>query len=256
MGTWFSNQHKTTTEFSFFVDASCTLNLIIHVWLRECKIESSSFPMDIRHLIVDTFIYRPIFDTKATNSISKKPKRDYDYLFKLIIVGDKQVGKTRLFDRFTDDDQMSALLTTIPVDFEIKNIDIMGKRIKLQIWDLKWAQTSLDTKAVFRYAHGALICYDITNKDSFYDGVRNWNDECDQKAEKMISKFLVGCKCDDEQNRQCQMEQTLDIAKECDIDQVIETSATKDINIDKVFNDIATKLVQWEMKREKCPFYG
>ena len=56
---------------------------------------------------------------------------DYDYLFKVIILGDSGVGKTAVLNRFTDGDFRETDVSTIGVDFKIKIIDIEGKRIKL-----------------------------------------------------------------------------------------------------------------------------
>ena len=62
-------------------------------------------------------------------------KRTYDYLFKLLLIGDSSVGKTAILLRLTDDVFSPTFITTIGIDFRIKTIDIRGTKIKLQIWD-------------------------------------------------------------------------------------------------------------------------
>jgi len=57
----------------------------------------------------------------------------YDYLIKLLIIGDSGVGKTCFLLRFSDDSFTTSHLTTIGIDFKIKTIDVDGKQIKLQI---------------------------------------------------------------------------------------------------------------------------
>ena len=238
--------------------AHTKLNLIISCWLRECNITSSYFPTDIKQLMINAFIYQPMFDNKNQKKGKVKQVRSYDYLFKLLIVGDRQVGKTSLYERYKDDD-MSCFISTIAIDFQIKTIMINGDIIKLQIWDLQWDRYRGDFshKAVFRNVHGVLICYDITNKMSLINGVRKWNAECNDNCDiHLTSKFLVGCKCDDEQNRECQKQDVMEIANECGFDKTIETSATGNINIDKVFNDISDCIVESRKIRLKCPFYG
>ena len=59
----------------------------------------------------------------------------YDYLFKLIIIGDQSVGKSTLLKRFTDDTFSEFHEPTIGVEFAIKTIQINNVNIRLQIWD-------------------------------------------------------------------------------------------------------------------------
>mgnify|MGYP003347954761 FL=1 len=60
---------------------------------------------------------------------------DYDYLFKILLIGDSGVGKSCLLNRFTEDIFSENYISTIGVDFKIRTLDIDSKTIKLQIWD-------------------------------------------------------------------------------------------------------------------------
>ena len=62
-------------------------------------------------------------------------KKSYDFLFKLLVIGDSSVGKTAILLRFSDDSFSPNFISTIGIDFRIKTIEIRGKKIKLQIWD-------------------------------------------------------------------------------------------------------------------------
>lgn len=63
----------------------------------------------------------------------------YDYLFKVLMIGDSGVGKSCLLLRYVDFAHREAYLNTIGVDFKIKTIKLNGKRIRLQVWDTgKW----------------------------------------------------------------------------------------------------------------------
>uniref|UniRef100_A0A671VL72 small monomeric GTPase n=1 Tax=Sparus aurata TaxID=8175 RepID=A0A671VL72_SPAAU len=61
--------------------------------------------------------------------------KTYDYLFKLLLIGDSGVGKTCVLFRFSEDAFNSTFISTIGIDFKIRTIELDGKKIKLQIWD-------------------------------------------------------------------------------------------------------------------------
>ncbi|KAF5940812.1 hypothetical protein HYC85_021979 [Camellia sinensis] len=64
-----------------------------------------------------------------------RARADYDYLIKLLLIGDSGVGKSCLLLRFSDGSFTTSFITTIGIDFKIRTIELDGKRIKLQIWD-------------------------------------------------------------------------------------------------------------------------
>ncbi|CAG8705921.1 3810_t:CDS:2, partial [Cetraspora pellucida] len=59
----------------------------------------------------------------------------YDYLIKLLLIGDSGVGKAELLLCFSDDSFTPSFITTIGIDFKIRTIELDGKRIKLQMWN-------------------------------------------------------------------------------------------------------------------------
>jgi GTPase SAR1 family protein len=60
--------------------------------------------------------------------------KTYDYLFKLLLIGDSAVGKTCILFRFSEDAFNSTFISTIGIDFKIRTVELEGKKIKLQIW--------------------------------------------------------------------------------------------------------------------------
>ena len=127
-----------------------------------------------------------------TNHIEK----DYDYLFKLLIIGDAGVGKSSLLLRFADDKFTTAYINTIGVDFKIRSIKHRGKKIKLQIWDTAGQERFRTiTSTYYRGAHGVIIVYDVTDRDTF-ENVRTWIEEidsnCEEEEEKQQQKAKNG----------------------------------------------------------------
>ena len=106
--------------------------------------------------------------------MATKPNATYDYLIKLLLIGDSGVGKSCLLLRFSDDAFNTSFITTIGIDFKIRTVEIDNKRCKLQIWDTAGQERFRTiTTAYYRGAMGILLVYDITDEQSFAN-IRNW----------------------------------------------------------------------------------
>lgn len=66
--------------------------------------------------------------------------QNFDYMFKLLIIGNSSVGKTSFLFRYADDSFTSAFVSTVGIDFKVKTIYRNDKRVKLQIW-VSWKYT-------------------------------------------------------------------------------------------------------------------
>ncbi|KAK8531995.1 hypothetical protein V6N13_131345 [Hibiscus sabdariffa] len=133
-----------------------------------------------------------------------RARADYDYLIKLLLIGDSGVGKSCLLLRFSDGSFTTSFITTIGIDFKIRTIELDGKRIKLQIWDTAGQERFRTiTTAYYRGAMGILLVYDVTDESSF-NNIRNWIRNIEQHASDNVNKVLVGNKADmDESKRVC-----------------------------------------------------
>ncbi|KAI8047529.1 rab-type small GTP-binding protein [Gilbertella persicaria] len=165
----------------------------------------------------------------------------YDYLIKLLLIGDSGVGKSCLLLRFSDDSFTPSFITTIGIDFKIRTIELDGKRIKLQIWDTAGQERFRTiTTAYYRGAMGILLVYDVTDERSF-GNVRNWFSNIEQHASEGVNKILIGNKCDMEEKRVISKEQGQALANELGIP-FAETSAKANISVEEAFFDLAREI--------------
>ncbi|KAM4629687.1 ras-related protein Rab-8A isoform 2-T2 [Polymixia lowei] len=132
--------------------------------------------------------------------------KTYDYLFKLLLIGDSGVGKTCVLFRFSEDAFNSTFISTIGIDFKIRTIELDGKKIKLQIWDTAGQERFRTiTTAYYRGAMGIMLVYDITNEKSF-DNIKNWIRNIEEHASADVEKMVLGNKCDVNDKRQVSKE--------------------------------------------------
>ncbi|BFZ18752.1 hypothetical protein BsWGS_21791 [Bradybaena similaris] len=172
--------------------------------------------------------------------------REYDHLFKLLIIGDSGVGKSSLLLRFADNVFSGTYITTIGVDFKIRTIDINGERVKLQIWDTAGQERFRTiTSTYYRGTHGVVVVYDVTSGESFAN-VQRWLHEIDQNCD-VVNRILVGNKDDDPDRKVVLTQDAQRFAERMQI-QLFETSAKENKNVEEMFNAI-TKLVL-ESKRK------
>lgn len=159
--------------------------------------------------------------------------KDYNHLFKLLIIGDSNVGKSSLLLRFADNSFSGSYITTIGVDFKIRTVDIDGERVKLQIWDTAGQERFRTiTSTYYRNTHGVIIVYDVTNPESFVN-VKRWLNEISQNCDN-VCKILVGNKNDDPAKKQVDTQDAVRFGESMGV-RVFETSAKENINVEEMF---------------------
>ncbi|CBZ53185.1 putative Ras family domain-containing protein [Neospora caninum Liverpool] len=169
---------------------------------------------------------------------SSKDKDHYDYLFKFIIIGDAGAGKSCLLHQFIENKFKKGCSHTIGVEFGSKMINIAGKRIKLQIWDTAGQERYRSvTRSYYRGAAGALLVYDISNRDS-YNHLMNWLADARSLARADISIIAVGNKVDLKEKRAVSFLEASRFAQENDI-LFLETSAFTGEGVEDVFVKVA-----------------
>lgn len=173
--------------------------------------------------------------------MASRTNATYDFLIKLLLIGDSGVGKSCLLLRFSDDSFTPSFITTIGIDFKIKTIDLEGKKIKLQIWDTAGQERFRTiTTAYYRGAMGILLVYDTTDLQSFQN-IRNWIRNIEQHAADNVDKILVGNKCDIIEEKVVATEDGKKLADEKGIP-FFETSAKTNINVVEAFTCIAKNI--------------
>lgn len=207
--------------------------------------------------------------------------KTYDYLFKLLLIGDSGVGKTCILFRFSEDAFNTTFISTIGIifffekylfycfnlvnlqllilllskkgiDFKIRTIELDGKKIKLQIWDTAGQERFRTiTTAYYRGAMGIMLVYDVTNEKSF-DNIKNWIRNIEEHASSDVEKMILGNKCDIHDRRQVSRERGEQLAIEYNI-KFMETSAKSSFNVEEAFFTLA-KDIKAKMERKLVCF--
>lgn len=166
---------------------------------------------------------------------------EYDYLFKLLLIGDSGVGKSCLLLRFADDTYTESYISTIGVDFKIRTIELEGKTIKLQIWDTAGQERFRTiTSSYYRGAHGIIIVYDVTDMETF-NNVKTWLSEIEKYATDSVNKLLVGNKCDLVVKKAVDYNTAKDFADGLGIP-FLETSAKNATNVEQAFMTMSAEI--------------
>lgn len=141
--------------------------------------------------------------------------------------------------RYTEDVFSEVFITTVGIDFKIKEISIDDQPYKIQLWDTAGQeQFHTITKSYFRGAHAILLIYDVTSSISF-DRTRMWMDSIKETASSAVDIALVVNKVDLEITEDgVTHDQGVDLAKEFDIP-FYEVSAKTGQGINQMFTEIA-----------------
>lgn len=156
------------------------------------------------------------------------------------------MGKSSLLLRFADNTYTESFIATIGVDFvsfsqKIKTVDVENKVVKLQIWDTAGQEKFRTiTSSYYRGAHGVIVVYDVTNRDSFQN-VKNWMGEITRYASENVNRLLIGNKCDIDAKRAVTSEEGKELADSFGI-QFMETSAKTAANVEQSFLRMAVEI--------------
>jgi Ras-related protein Rab-4B len=179
---------------------------------------------------------------QPTLFLSHPPK--YDYVFKIILIGETCVGKSAILRRFIEGDRFQfnnqrTTRQTIGVEFGSRVIHLGESTIKLQIWDTAGQERYRSvTQSYYRGAHGVILVYDVTSRASF-DQLTHWITDARLLAGPNVSVMICGNKNDLlESQRRVSLLEGSRFAQVYDA-MFLETSAVTGINVEEAFLKVA-----------------
>ena len=170
-------------------------------------------------------------------------EEEYDFIFKVLLLGNSDVGKSSLILRYVDQVWSDTFVPTIGVDFKVKTLEIDNKQIKMQIWDTAGQERFRNViSSYFRGSHGIFLIYDITNRDSFKN-LENWLIEIEKNASQNVLKILIGNKSDLVDDREIKTEEGQAFANRNGM-KFNETSAKMNTNVNEAFETLAKLMIE------------
>ena len=182
------------------------------------------------------------------NKENNEEEEEEEIKIKIMLLGESQIGKTSLIQRYVKNNFNLSYITTVGIDFQLKQIKMNNKSIKLQIWDTAGQERFKNiTKSYFHSSDGFIVGYDITSRLSFTN-VSTWLKEINENAPEEIHKILIGNKCDLNE-REVTTEEGQKLAEENGM-KFFETSAKNDINVKETFEAITKDILDVQYKVE------
>ena len=164
----------------------------------------------------------------------------YDYLFKVVLIGDSPTGKSCLLLQFLENRFRPQHDLTIGVEFGSRNLVVNSKTVKLQVWDTAGQETFRSiTRSYYRGSVAALLLFDVTNRATF-DHLEMWLSETRVSPTMMV--ILVGNRVDLEGERQVSQSEAQDYAEAHGL-LYIEASAKTGHNVENCFRILVEKVL-------------
>ena len=182
----------------------------------------------------------------------QEPEREV--IYKVIVVGDANAGKTSLIKRYVHDIFSPNYKSTIGVDFALKIIKWDEKtNVRLQLWDIAGQERFGNmTRVYYKEAVGAIVIYDISRTSTF-DGVKRWKADIDSKitlpdSDQLIPTILIANKSDltDEYTLQKTDEEMNKFCRDNGFVAWFQTSAKDNTGIDVAINQIVSSIIQFD----------
>ena len=166
-----------------------------------------------------------------------------DRIFKLLLIGESNVGKTSIIVRYVDNDFQPTGISTLGVDVKCKYVLLNKTKIRLDIWDTAGQERFRGlAKNYFRGGNGFILVYDITDKKSF-GKLKGWINDAKEKIDKDYKMIVVGNKKDCEKEREVEIELLKEFAAKNEVS-FLEVSAKTGEGIEQLFNTLVEELLE------------
>ncbi|MFX0079116.1 MAG: Rab family GTPase [Candidatus Hermodarchaeota archaeon] len=173
----------------------------------------------------------------------------FDYLFKVVLVGDAEVGKTSLTTRFAYGTFTDGYISTLGVDFIVKSIPVNNYVVKLQAWDTAGQERYSGVRPIYyRGAKGALLVFDITVRQSFVN-VEKWFNQIRKYSGSEVPIVIVGNKLDLADSRTVSTDEVRVYSADRNA-LYFETSAKTDYAVSDVFKKLAELILSSELSKK------
>ena len=168
--------------------------------------------------------------------------RKYDYLYKILLLGNSGVGKTCFLWQYIDKSFSNDPLVTIGIDFRVKIIELYNRLFELLIWDSGGVERfHYITKTYIKGADGIIFIYDVTDRNSFKN-VKYWIKMIEENFSRKKPTFLVGTKID-KPYRVVTTEEGNKLAEELRL-KFFECSSKNGINVDNIFKRLVKTIYE------------
>ncbi|HEV2614272.1 MAG TPA: GTP-binding protein [Gammaproteobacteria bacterium] len=173
-----------------------------------------------------------------------------EFLFKMVSIGYKNIGKTALIKRYVNDIYSDKFQGTFGVDFSKKQINIMQNNITLQIWDFDWISNNM-RDVYLRDTNGFILTFSLASRSSFFYILRLLEELLDaigkvgyaHQCTPFSPIILVGLRSDLTESRQVKTEEAEAVARVLGIP-YIETSARDNILVEEAFETLARVMLE------------
>ena len=181
--------------------------------------------------------------------------KEENITFKILLVGDSEVGKTSFILRFCEDTFKEDSLATIGLDTKTKFLKRNDKKIQLIIWDTAGQERFKSlAKNIFKGAQGILLMYSIDKKSSF-KAIKDWLNSIKERTDiKKVGLLIIGNKCDLPEEKREVNQEMVDTFKEKEKIDIIEGSAKNNINVNEAFILLIDKMLQLGLGEKKKSF--